>query len=166
MAGLHAMQQLPDCADEIADAFGITETLQQMREKQTKGAQSYVYLIDTVTSEGHYFKIGKSIEPHVRLKNLRTGRAANMPPEWEGHAIRPLALRLGGLAVESSIHSSLRQHRLPRTEWFTGDTILPYIAEQDAWNHWSGERPHEEYFVTGQRFTTDVSTYNSPGLNP
>jgi hypothetical protein len=154
--GLQAMHQLPGDADEIAATFGITETLKQIREKRQQEPQSYVYFVDTVTAQDHYFKIGKSVRPHMRLKELQTGRAANMPPEWGGQAIRPLALRLGGLMVESSIHTALREHRLTRTEWFIGHTILPFVTEQGDWNNWNGEPPDEQYFASAQRFASDA----------
>ena len=151
-AGLAAMKQNPQDADELARIFGIDAFRAQIKEKRenTPTQISYLYLVDTYTPDGErYYKIGKSIQPHIRLQSLRTGRGARMPPAWqEGSPVQPFALRLGGLALESQIHRDLHMHRVVKTEWFTAHpTVDEYIIAQDAWNVWDGKLPNPDDFA-------------------
>jgi len=147
MAGLQAMSHSPEDAEEVAKLLGIKDTLDEVRRKRVLQPQSYVYLVDTQIAAEQYYKIGKSVEPHTRLDALRSGLAVNIPPHWEGQPIRPLALRLGGLSVESAVHADLRTYRLHNTEWFLADlAVQQYIVNQDAWNEWDGTAPNPDDF--------------------
>lgn len=146
--GLQAMRQLPEEAGAIARAFGIADTLADIKRRRESEPVSFVYLIGVATDLDRCYKIGKSVQPHIRLKELQTGRAANMPPSWEGQRLRPLALRLGGLSVESAVHTSLQQYRLPRTEWFFAHyEVRKHIAESGGWAVWHGNKPDEASFT-------------------
>jgi hypothetical protein len=146
MAGLSAMSMCTDqeTKDEVARMFGIDELLAEARARKLTEKTSYVYIMDTHDIDRErYYKIGKSVHPHVRLKEMQSGRAAKMPPNWErGIAVRPLAIRLGGLALEATIHRDLREYRIRRTEWFAAKPeVSQYIVDQDAWDVWRGEQP-------------------------
>lgn len=146
LAGISAMNMVSDqeTKDELARMLGIDEVLAEARARKLAEKTSYLYVMDThVESDERYYKIGTSIHPHVRLKEIQSGLGAKMPPRWErGMSVRPLALRLGGLALESTIHRDLREYRVRNTEWFAAEPeVSEYIAKQDVWKMWRGEQP-------------------------
>lgn len=65
---------------------------------------SYVYLI----SDGQHIKIGKSQDPHQRVKTLQTGNAK---------PLRLLSWSPGGTKEEALLHSEFASFRV-RGEWF------------------------------------------------
>lgn len=127
----------PDDAGTVADMLGVRDQF----APPSGSPRSFVYLLDTHDLERtRYFKIGRSIQPHVRLQQIQSGTGAAMPPMWQpGTPVRPFAIREGGAGVEATIHRDLREYRLTGTEWFVGDlAVARYIVAQDVWDSWRG----------------------------
>lgn len=139
-----AMNSDPQSAQGIAHNLGIDKLFEVARAS----TRSFVYLLDSHdTDNTRYFKIGRSIQPHIRLRRIRTGKGAAMPPNWNTNLpVRPLAIRDGAEDIEAIIHRDLREYRIRGTEWFVGElAVAQYVVEQDAWDIWRGEPMSHDY---------------------
>ena len=139
-----AMRSNPGEAEAIAARLGLDTVFAEARGPR----RSFVYLLDTYTpDETRYFKVGRSVQPHVRLGQIQSGSGAAMPPGWQhGTVVRPLAIREGGAGVESTIHGDLREYRVPGTEWFLGGlAVAQYVVGQDTWDVWDGAPIPSDY---------------------
>lgn len=139
--GARAMAADPSSAAEVKKLLGLEELL-----SPTASRRSFVYLMDTYGDGERYFKIGRSSQPDIRLRQIQTGNGAAMPPGWMGGLVRPLAIREGAGAVERAIHVDLDEYRVPRTEWFVAHlAVRQYIVGQDKWDVWDGRALPEDY---------------------
>jgi hypothetical protein len=138
-----AMRASPQDTDVIAANFGLTDQFEAAQASK----RSFVYLLDTRTPGARYFKVGRSVQPHIRLQQIQSGGGAAMPPDWEaGTTVRPLAIREGGSAIEASIHRDLGEYRVRDTEWFVGSlAVAQYVVGQDTWDTWNGAPIPDDY---------------------
>lgn len=152
--GAGAMLADRSAAGDTKTLLGIGELLARPRAPQ----RSFVYLLDTYGDDERYFKIGRSVQPDARLRQLQGGKGAAMPPGWMGSLVRPLAIREGGVAEERTIHIELGQYRLPRTEWFLANlAVRQYIVGQGVWDIWNGDALPDDYdFDASDPCTPDV----------
>ena len=137
----------PELADEIADAFRIDRPVPV---EQRPPRRSFLYLLATQCEDMRYFKIGRSVQPDIRLQQIQSGKGAKMPPGWKADTlVQPLAIRAGGQAEERRIHHDLREDRILKTEWFIARLgICHYIVAEDAWDEWDGSPISVDYDFT------------------
>ena len=82
----------------------------------------YIYVIKNEVGGLGGFKIGKTIDPLRRFKELKIGTKASLVGLWCSAAYS---------SIEKQLHTTYKQFRVPQSEWFalTSNTLIQVISK-------------------------------------